>query len=346
MPLHVETLAAAPADWNPFVQARGSFYHRAEWSELLARQFGFGLRYLTARREGALVGVLPLARVRDLAGRSRLVSLPFSYAVGPLASSADADAALTDAARRLSSEQRARTLEIKRRNPATPPRDGFTRVEHYLTYVVPTEGGADAVWKRLHPGHVQRGIKKGLKTVAVERGRDHAAWRQMAELQQRTSRRLGLPAPPDDFFVEGCRTLQERGLAELLLARVPDGGYAAGVVLWKGGAETIYAFGASLPEHWEHRPNHVLLWTAAQDAARAGVPFDLGRAAPEQRGLTEFKRRWGGEPRPLAYDYWPAPSGLNTLSRDRGLLAAAGKVWARLPVAVTRRGSFLYRYLG
>jgi hypothetical protein len=90
----------------------------------------------------------------------------------------------------------------------------------------------------------------------------------------------------------------------------------------------------------------VLLWTAIQDAIAAGRRFDMGRAAPEQEGLVEFKRRWGGQALPLAYDYWPTPAGLNVAARDRGSMAAVAAVWSRLPAGIARLGSGLYRYLG
>jgi hypothetical protein len=161
-----------------------------------------------------------------------------------------------------------------------------------------------------------------------------------------TARRHGVPAPPRRFFIDRCRQLQQRGLATLLLARLATGEVAAGIVLWKGRTNWIYAFGASVPALLAVRPNHVLLWRAMQDAIAAGVTFDLGRAAPEQTGLVEFKTRWGGVPTPLAYDYWPSASGLNVARRDRGVLGLGAAVWSRLPAAVTRWGSGLYRYLG
>jgi hypothetical protein len=89
-----------------------------------------------------------------------------------------------------------------------------------------------------------------------------------------------------------------------------------------------------------------VLWRAIQDAIAAGCRFDMGRAAPEQGGLVEFKLRWGGQPIPLAYDYWPAPAGLNVGRRDRGSMAMMGAVWSRLPARIARLGAGLYRYLG
>jgi hypothetical protein len=180
----------------------------------------------------------------------------------------------------------------------------------------------------------------------VRRGEAAGDWLIMAQLEERTAHGHGLPAPPRRFFVEGCRALQAAGLSALYLAFTPAGAPAAAITLWKGPRAWIYAFGASDPAHLENRPNHVLIWAAMQDAATAGCNFDLGRAAPEQEGLVEFKRRWGGQALPLAYDYWPEPGGLNVARRDRGSMAAMGAVWSRLPSSVARLGSGLYRYLG
>jgi hypothetical protein len=337
------------AEWNAFAEAHGGFYHRAEWLEVIGRCFSFGRTFFEARQGDALVGIMPVANVPSLLGPRRLVSLPFSYAAGPIATSHDARSALLDGVRRFALAKRATRVEVKRwpGSEGASPEEGFTRVTHYDTYRVPTAGGADAVFARLHPSHVQRGIKKARKgPLRAVDGRTLEDWSAMAMLQARTSHRLGTPAPPTRFFTEACRTLQEQGLVDLLLARHPSGEAVAGLTLWKGRREWIYSFGASLPEHLELRPNHLLLWTALERAAAAGVDFDLGRAAPEQRGLAEFKRRWAGEPTPLAYDYWPRPRGLNVAARDAGPLATAAKLWSRLPFSVAQRGSFLYRYLG
>lgn len=348
-PIVVTSQPDPSADWNAFAEAHGGFYHRAEWLEAITRCFSFGGIFFEARQGDELVGIMPVADVPSLLGPRRLVSLPFSYAVGPVATSHDAASALVDGVRRFASSKGVARVEIKRwpGSHGEAPEEGFTRVTHYDTYRVPTGGGVDAVFARLHPSHVQRGIKKARKgpLLAVE-GRSFEDWSTMAMLQSRTSHRLGTPAPPAKFFTDACRALQDRGLADLFLARHPNGEAVAGLTLWKGPREWIYSFGASLPEHLELRPNHLLLWTALERATAAGVDFDLGRAAPEQRGLAEFKRRWAGEPIALAYDYWPRPQGLNVAARDAGPLAAAAKLWSHLPFSLAQRGSFLYRYLG
>jgi Acetyltransferase (GNAT) domain len=341
-----------PADWEAYARARGSFYHLPQWAECLRDIYRLRIEYFSARTnwwpgcaEG-LQGMMAVAEIPPLLGPRRLVSLPFSYAAGPLASDAaitdDLVSALRDHARDLSIPR----VEVKSRGEF-PPAAGYHRIQHYTTYEVPTVGGEAEVWGRLHPGSTQRSIRKGEKAgVTVRRGETVKDWLMMAKLEERTAHSHGLPAPPRRFFTEGCRKLQAQGLADVYLAFTRSGQRAAAITVWKGPQAWIYAFGASDPVYLDQRPNHVLLWTAIKDAMAAGCAFDLGRVAPEQEGLVEFKRRWGGQAIPLAYDYWPEPGGLNVAARDRGILARAASVWKRLPAPVARLGTGLYRYLG
>ena len=67
---------------------------------------------------------------------------------------------------------------------------------------------------------------------------------------------------------------------------------------WNG--TTIYKFGASDPEHWPLRPNHLIFWTAIRDSCERGDHrFDFGRTDLENTGLRSFKEGWGAVERPL-----------------------------------------------
>ena len=344
--LTISRTAEPPGDWESYASAHGTFYHLPRWAECLRDVYGLRFDYYSAHADGSLQGLLAMAEIPRLLGPRRLVSLPFSYAAGPLARDAAAADALTAAARENAVGRRIRRIEIKSRGEF-PPAPGFRRTSRYSTFEVPTDGGEADVWKRLHPGSTQRSIRKAEKAgVVVRRGETVGDWLMMAELEERTAHAHGLPAPPRRFFLDGCRRLQTAGLADVYLAFTRSGSRAAAITIWKGPRAWIYGFGASDPAHLEHRPNHLLLWTALRDAMAAGCTFDLGRVAPEQHGLLEFKRRWGGQSIPLAYDYWPEPAGLNVAARDRGVLAAAAAVWSRLPIGVARMGGRLYRYLG
>jgi hypothetical protein len=344
--LSITRSAEPPEDWRAFAEAHGTFYHHPDWARCLGETYRLRLDYYSARAEGELRGLLAVAEIPPLLGPRRFVSLPFSYAAGTLAQDASTATELSQAVLERARERRIRRVELKSRGeyPAAPD---YQRVSRYATYEIPTEQGEAFVWRELHASSTQRSIRKGEKSgIVVRRGETAEDWRIMAELEERTAHGHGLPAPPRHFFVEGCRRLQSAGLADVYLAFTNTGARAAAITVWKGPRSWIYAFGASDPAYLEQRPNHVLIWAAIQDAIAAGRHFDLGRAAPEQAGLVEFKKRWGGQALPLAYDYWPTPGGLNVAARDRGAMAAAAAVWSRLPAGVARLGAGLYRYMG
>jgi hypothetical protein len=342
--------ADPPAAWGDLARELGTFYHDPRWITGIAACFSYELHCLTASDGDRLLGGLALAAVPGLLGWGgrRLVSFPFSYIAGPMARTPEVAQALCTAARTLAAERGARRLEIKQLGGGAPAAPEFTRSTRYTTYRVSTEGGEQAVWKRLHVTSTQQRIRKGQKAgVVVVDGRSDDDWLAMARLEERVQQGHGVPAPPRRFFLELCRGLQREGLADLYLARVPDGAIAAGFVMFKGPRDWIYALSASDPTYVkEFRPTHVLLWAGLQRAAAAGVTCDLGRTAPEQASLAEFKLRWGAQAVPLAYDYWPDAGGLNQARRDRGALALAARLWGWLPAPVARLGSALYRYLG
>lgn len=341
--------AEVPPGWDALVRTHGTFYHDRRWIDEVVRCFRYRLHVLTtAAPDGGLTGGLALAEVPTLLGARRLVSFPFSFIAGPLAADATTHLALADASRQLAADLRVRRLELKQLDVHVPVATGFTRSNRYTTFRVPTAGGEQAVWKRLHVTSTQQRIRKGQKAgVTVQDGHGVDDWLAMARLEERVQQGHGVPAPPRRFFLDSLPRLQQAGLVDLYLARVPDGRIAAGFVMFKGVREWIYAFSASDPALVRaYRATHVLLWTGLQRAIAAGVTLDLGRTAPEQATLAEFKQRWGAEAVPLAYDYWPGAGGLAQARRDRGPLALAARVWSTLPAPLARLGSALYRFLG
>lgn len=337
-----------PAGWQALARARGTFYHDARWIAGLAACLRYRAHWITATGPEGLAGAMAVAEVPTLTGGRRLVSYPFSFIAGPMATSAGAAMAVLDAARGLVSARGARRLEVKALGPGFEVAPGFQRSRRYTTYRIFPEGGEQAVWKRLDRTSVQQRIRKGEKAgVQVVMGESEADWLAMAELEEGVQQGHGVPAPPRRLFTQLLRGLQRDGLVDLYLGRIPDGRVAAGFVMYKGPTDWIYAFSASVPDLVrDYRATHVLLWAGLRRAVAANVILDLGRTAPEQSSLAEFKLRWGAITVPLVYDYFPSAGGLNQARRDQGPLALASKIWSRLPRPVARWGSGLFRYLG
>jgi hypothetical protein len=348
VPLEIRRSATTPPGWDDLARTRGCFYHESTWITGLSATLNYCVHWLTAHRGEVLVGGLALAEVPGLLGGHRLVSFPFSFVAGSMAVDAEAEMALAEAARDLATATGAKRVELKQLGDAHALAPGFERSTRYSTYRVATGDGEAALWKRLHRTSTQQRIKKGEKAgVQVVEGRSEEDWLAMAKLEEEVQRGHGAPAPPRRIFLELGRRLQEAGLADLYLAKVPDGSIAAGYVMFTGQREWVYAFSAADPRYVnEFRPIHVILWAGLQRAAAKGILVDLGRTAPEQASLAEFKQRWGSEVTPLAYDYFPGVGGLAAKRRDGGVLSLATTVWSHLPRPVARMGSALYRYLG
>ena len=97
--IRVERFAGQPDEWDQFVRGVPGWthFHLYGWKSVMDRVFHHACLYLAARDGNALVGVLPLVRVKSALFGHYLVSMPFVNYGGPLGSDA-AVLALTEAA--------------------------------------------------------------------------------------------------------------------------------------------------------------------------------------------------------------------------------------------------------
>src|SRR4028118_1364455 len=86
----------AAAAWDEFVHATAdaTFFHLSPWRRVIEQAFGHRTFYAYAEQDGAIVGVLPLARMRTRLFGDALISAPFCVYGGPVAAMPEAAAAL------------------------------------------------------------------------------------------------------------------------------------------------------------------------------------------------------------------------------------------------------------
>ena len=158
-----------------------------------------------------------------------------------------------------------------------------------------------------------------------------------------TRRRQGVPVQPRRFFELLWRRLVCTGRASILLADAGGREAVAGALFLSTGHCTIYKFGASDVDSLRFRPNHLLFWTAIEEAcARGDRRFDFGRTDLNNYGLRAFKSGWGAEERPLSYSTLAAGAATET----EGLASRALSVAIRKGPGWLCRGTgeALYRY--
>ena len=92
----LEEAEGAAAAWDAFVHAtpEATFFHLSPWASVIRRAFGHKTYYAFAEQDGAVVGVLPLARMKTALFGDSLASTPYCVYGGPIAATPEAKAAL------------------------------------------------------------------------------------------------------------------------------------------------------------------------------------------------------------------------------------------------------------
>jgi FemAB-related protein (PEP-CTERM system-associated) len=330
------------ARWERFVEtcAGATFFHRIGWREVLERCFGHRTRYLLAERAGSVVGILPLAEVKSLLFGHALVSLPFCAVAGVASSDPDAVQQLHRAARELGEGIGAQHLELRNaapREPAWPHQDLYASFRKPLAPEV--EANMLAI-PRKQRAMVRKGIKNGLSSeldAGVER---------FFALYADNVHRHGTPPLPKRYF-EALRATFGKDV-EVLTIVSREGKPVSSVLSFYFKDEVLPYYAGDHVGARELAANDFKYWELMRRACERGARlFDFGRSK-QGTGPYDFKRNWGFEPAPLAYEYClyrrqsiPQNNPLNP--KYRAFIA----LWKRLPMPVANAiGPHLVKSLG
>ena len=329
------------ARWDAFVDkaSDATFFHRAGWSDVIERAFGHRTHYLYAEHDGVITGVLPLVELRSLLFGHALVSTPFCVYGGVVASSEASRRALTDAACALARELGVSYLELRNRRPQNP--DWPTK-QLYVTFRKAIDGDDErnlAAIPRKQRAMVRKGIDAGLVAepdTGIER---------LYACYAESVRNLGTPV----FSRRYLEILAEVFGPECEVLVVRHAGEAvAAVMSFYFRDEVLPYYGGGVDRARDLRANDFMYWEVMRRAAARGVRlFDYGRSKCDT-GSYSFKKHWGFEPEPLAYEYYLVKArAMPNLSPANPKYRVFIDGWKRLPLPVSRAlGPHLARYLG
>jgi FemAB-related protein (PEP-CTERM system-associated) len=336
---------SAPA-WDNFVRAtpEATFFHLSAWARVIRESFQHSTHYVFAEQDGAVVGVLPLARMRTRLFGDVLASTPFCVYGGPVAATAEAAAALEAHAIALQKRLGVPCLEFRRREIPDP---GWqTRAPLYFTFrksfAITGDDTKDLERNipRKQRAEVRKAIKRGLATVTdgdIDR---------LHRIYAESVRNLGSPVFPRRYF-------------RLLAAAFPDAHDVttvlhedrpvAAVLNFHFRDEVLPYYGGGTRDARGLAANDLMYWEVMRRAGaeRGATVFDFGRSKLGT-GAFAFKKNWGFEPAELAYCYRLGPGASvpdnNPNNPKYRLLIAA---WKRLPLPVANLiGPPLVRGLG
>lgn len=323
--------ASVEADeWDAFVAHHPSATvdHLWAWRDILRDGLGHESTYLAARRDGVLVGVLPLVLVRSrIFGRS-VVSMPFLNDGGILSEDAEAVRALVDTARDVGSRFGAGHIELRHRVRLCRE---LTCRQHKLGMVLPLPGSVDELWAerdRKVRNQVRKAQKAGLSVVSggVE------LVDEFYGVFARNMRDLGTPVYPKPFFLAALRRLSDRAM--VFVVRHEQRAIAAGITL-RFRDTVVNPWASSIREYRHLCANMQLYWAMLEQAVLTGATaFDFGRSSPGG-GTHQFKLQWGATETPLSWEYIllsrsaPPDQGPTNSSFARAIA-----LWQRLPLPV------------
>jgi FemAB-related protein (PEP-CTERM system-associated) len=330
------------AHWEEFVHRcpEATFFHRIGWKDIIEGSFGFGTHYLLAERGAQIVGVLPLAEVKSLLFGHALVSLPFCTCAGVATVETEALVALHGFARQLGEKLGVEHLELRDRHVRE---SGWPQQDLYVTFRKPILPKVDdnlAAIPRKQRAMVRKGIARGLVSrIDAEPDRFFALYADNVH-------RHGTPPLAKRYFEALQRTFGRD--CEILTVSDPQGNAVSSVFSFYFRDEVLPYYAGDVAAARDLAANDFKYWEVLRRACESGLGvFDLGRSK-QGTGTFAFKKNWGLEARPLAYEYFlyrrdriPEHNPLNPKYR---LLMA---LWRRLPIQVANLvGPHLVKGLG
>jgi FemAB-related protein (PEP-CTERM system-associated) len=323
-------------EWDRFVRSspEATFFHQLGWRWLVERVFGHRSHYLTALRDGRIVGVLPLFELKSLLFGHSLVSLPFAIGGGIVTDGADdpqAASALLAEARRIADARQVDYLELRSERPLPDP--GLLTKDLYVTFRADLAEGEEALLKRMERKRRQmmNYVSKAGFTTRVTGIEELPLF---YSLFTQSMRHHGTPVYPRLFL----REILDRHPANTNLFFVYHEGRPVAGVLNLLFHDVVMPFYAGADRELRPRGVDDFLYLAILRWGRdhGFRTFDFGRSK-RGTGAYKFKERWGMEEVPLAYQYHLVKAReLPNVSPANPRYQAAIKIWQKLPLPLTQ----------
>lgn len=333
--------------WRQFVEkaADATIYHTLEWKEI-AQVFGHQPIYLLSIEEtnGQVSGILPLYYVQGLLGR-RIVSVSLRDRGGPIFDNEHSLFELLRYAIDLAKRKKCNYLELKNINQLAKSVAENLALEQKQSLIqtqIEIDADKEKIWKRMHQKSVRWAITKSKKEgVRVRWSGDRKGIAEFYRLFVATRHRLGVPVYSYNLFENIYQNFISKGWAGCILAEYKHRPIAGMIFLAYHGT-IIEAYAASDRRFLHLRPNNLLLWELLCWGADQGFAiFDLGCDPANNKGLLEFKSRWGGRQRRVSYYYYYCKR-CNVLNAGSPRFDFLRRGWRRLPGPLTKMiGPFL-----
>lgn len=338
---------------DAFVHAhpRGTLFHDSRWRRVVNRVFGHLGREVIARRDGRIVGVLPMMRVSALPSGANLVSMPYAVYGGPLGEDLAIEQALVDQAVAEARQLGVGRLELRSREPlgevlgaTEQARARFQGSTLYHTFIRDLPEDPAEVLQRM-PKKARAEARKARNRHKLELVEGRWYVDDLYRMFVENKRQLGSPALPADLFRQLLSFFGNDAYVHL----VRRGRDPKAAVMSFAFEDTLVAYySGTLPGADREVSASNFMYMALQEWAceRGFTKFDFCRSRGDS-GAFQFKVHQGFEPAPLDYQYLCVrKQGLPGLTPSNPRTKILRDVWSKLPRgAVEMLSPAISRYL-
>ena len=328
-----------PAAWDAYVAGHplGTVDHLWGWRAVFRQAFGHDSEYLVARRDGAIVGVLPLVLFKSrLFGRS-VVSLPMLSYGGLLIDSAAVAAPLVARAGEIARGFHASHLELRHQVRLTD----LPATQKRVSVRMPLPERSETLWERLDR-KVRNQVRKAQKSGLTVTWGGSEVVDDFYKVFSENMRDLGTPVYSKRLFSSVLTQFPER--ARICVVS-HNGRPVAGGFTLRLNRTTLVPWASSLKAYRQMCPNMLLYWSMIEQAINQGAQvFDFGRSLPDG-GTMLFKTQWGGIPEPQVWEYLLiSATAIPNQGSTNTRFNMAIEVWKRLPLPIANAtGPFIVR---
>jgi len=339
--------------WDPFVNNHpySIIYQHSSWMKVISLAYKQvrPLCFVLEDEKCNIRAAVPCFIVNSKLTGTRIVSLPFSSYSDPLVEDKkDFIRLLSEIINQIKNIS-ASYYELRCfRNLALIDDDRLKQHNYHKIHILDIEDDFEKINRLFHKDCIIRSVKKAVRCgVTIRQGCSEQDLKKFYFIHAMTRKRQGFPIQPYEFFKNMWEIMYPQGYFNLLLAEL-NKRTIAGIVLFKFKDIVSIEHGASIPKYLPVRPNHLILWKAIEMACSEGYRyFDFGKTPPENKGLLNFKRRWGSKMYNLPYFYYPQIKGMMSLEQSdlkHKLILTFGK---HMPLSLAKIiGRIAYHHLG
>jgi hypothetical protein len=342
--LHIINPIDYPGWDELLLEANGaSFFHCSAWASVLHESYGYQPIYFGSVENGKLNALMPFMEINSWVTGKRGVSLPFTDRCPAVAPDSSHFEAIVNNVINYGENMGWKYIEWRDDEHFA---EEINASDFYYEHQLSLAKTEEELFSRLR-SNTRRNIKKAIRSgVQIEFGHSLDAVEDFYKLNCITRKRHGIPPQPGEFFKKVYERVIAKGYG-CVISALYAGKIISSSVFLHFGKRALYKYGASDLIYQDVRAANLVMWEAIKWYRDKGFQdLNLGRTEPDNKGLLQYKRGWGGEERVLRYYKYDVKK--KTFTEHRLNMAGfARRIFAKTPVPILNLlGRLLYKHVG